>query len=155
MTYDVAYWARVEPNGEDPRSIERTWNGIDPLTSSVGYAIILDGGVLQADEGENGNDDRDQMLGILAGVSGMFPKAVFRLISEGEDLGDWPKVAYFHNARYYELPLLIPEFDNFMLRPLPGTREALVQQAEDEERFGGPNLGMRVEDMEPYDPGDV
>ena len=155
MTYDVAYWARIEPNGEDPPSIECAWNGIDPLTSSVGYATILADGVLQADEGENGYDDRDQILGILAGVSRTFPKAVFRVISEGEDFGDWPKVAYFHNARYYELPLLVPEFDDHMLRPLPGTREALVRRMEDEERFGGPNLGTRVEDMEPHDPGDV
>lgn len=155
MTYDVAYWARIEPGGEDPQSIERAWNGIDPLASSVGYAKVLADGVLQADEGENGNDDRDRILGLLAGVSRTFPKAVFRLISEGEDFGDWPEVAYFHNARYYELPLLVPEFDDYMLRPLPGTREAFVRRMEDEERFAGPDLGMRVEDTEPHDPGDV
>jgi hypothetical protein len=154
LTYDVAHWGRIEPNGENPQAIARAWNAHDELSLYVGTAEIYPGGLVRCENGENGLDGPDA-TDHVAGLSRTFPRALFGLVSEGEDFGDFPYVTYAQNGRWYSEPFAVPGFDPARLRALPDTTEHLVQQMMDEERFGGPNLGMRVEDMEPYDPGDV
>ena len=120
MTYDVAIWGRIEPNGEDPEAIRRTWNANDELALCVGSAEMDPGGLVRCENRENGLD-RPDATEFVTGISRAFPKALFRLISEGEDFGDFPYATYARNGRWYSEPFTVPDFDPARLRrPLPG-----------------------------------
>ncbi len=122
MTYDIAWHARIEPRGHDAGAILRSWNEDDALSSYVGEADVHvpDGRgptLVLATDGQEGMY-QEEMRERVVRQSLKFPAAVYRVIREGEDFGDWPDVTYFHAGNYYNVPFQIPEFDASKLRPL-------------------------------------
>lgn len=122
MSEDVAHWGRIEPREEDPASIARTWNATEYLALSMGEADVESDGTIECNTGEP-TIDYDDMVRLVVGISGKYPRALFRVVTEGRHFGDFPEVTYFLNARYYTVPFALPGFQPELLER-PSTRSA-------------------------------
>lgn len=152
MSYTYDFTARIEPYGEDAEAIAAAWNADDDLVSYVGPAQVIERPhptYVEASGGESGNLDVVDIILHVTPISRRFPKALFRIISEGQNFGDFPNVTYIQAAQSYSQAFRVPPFEEWRLTPAPFSPELLIEQMTEEELFSGPHLHMSVEDMEP------